>query len=490
MVPASNAFQPGQMVWMAPVQTALAPGQFLFDASVPSYDVSGAAAWSWPALQAQPAQHFQPDNSWLGSNQVPQQLPMNGGLAQPGPQVFIQSPADMGAWRAAPPELLGPQDFQECAELDSNMPSYEEAPSQVHMEDEALPAAHKAMEVEEQDELDAAQAHGEVRSSLTVSKSTLRRRRRQQAQMHSAEMQQWTASKEEDRSAADADVADQEETEADADAAQAHEHADKVLQQLRAGDHARQAAIAGMERMAFRTKTSCRAAQLALEKASANDAAALAWGMRGHVRSAVQSRFANYVIQKILETLPVSRASFIVQELLGSGGIVVRHRFGCRIVCRILEHGSLSEGATAQLLEEILDSGVEELCNHEFGSYVVRHLLEFGLPEHRQKIASALSTDVMGYSKQRFGSHVVEAALKSCSAEDQHMMVQQLLLKPDELLSLASNQFGHHVMRALLRVPPGELRREVVDAISPLATKMQSLRYGKRILQALNAASN
>jgi len=409
---------------------------------------------------------------------------------QPGQQdqVFFQSPTDMAAWQAAPVEMLGPQDLSECAGSEGNRPAYEEAPQQVQMTME-LPPVQEA-EVEEREKLGAARAHGEADNSIAVSKSTLRRRRRQMAQMHLAEIQQLSACKEDERSVADADVAEQEEAETDADAAQAQEWADKVLEQLRAGDQARLAAIAGMERMAFRTKISCRAAQIALEKASASEAAALAWGMRGHVRSAVQSRFANYVIQKILETLPVSRASFIVEELIGFGAVVVRHRFGCRILCRILEHGSLAEGATALLLEEILDSGAKELCNHEFGSYVVRHLLEFGLPEHRHKIASALSADVMGYSKQRYGSHVVEAALKYCSAEDQQELAQKLLSTGDELTSLASNQFGHHVMRALLRVPPGELRREVVDAIRPLAAQLQSLRYGKRILQALNAASN
>merc|ERR1719265_2384979 len=270
-------------------------------------------------------------------------------------------------------------------------------------------------------------------NSMIVSKSTLRRRRRQQAQLHLAEMKQHKASKEDDRSIADADDADQAETEIDT--AKANEHADRVLAQLKLGGHARQAAISGMESMAFRTKISCRAAQIALEKASAHDAAALALGMRGHVRSAVQSKYANYVIQKILETLPVARSSFIVEELLGSGAVVSRHRFGCRILCRILEHDSLTEGATAQLLDEILDSGTEDLCNHAFGSYVVRHLLEFGLPEHRRKIATVLSSDVMGYSKQRQSSHVVEAALKYCSAEDQRMLAEQLMSRRDQLMS-------------------------------------------------------
>mmetsp|Transcript_46017 Transcript_46017/g.80909 ORF Transcript_46017/g.80909 Transcript_46017/m.80909 type:complete len:532 (+) Transcript_46017:87-1682(+) len=510
MVAMTNAAQPMQMLWMAPVETQPAAGQLMIDTSMPLYDMSGAADYSWPALQEQPVHPGDANESWLSGEFAPLQFPMDGGVDQLGQYEYIQAPAEMVAWQAAPVEMLQPSDLSGASGTGhAEVQSYEEAPQQVQMEmampfmqeaegvqmEMAMPLVQEAEEVEEAEEGGGAQFDGEadflptaVANRQVVSKSTLRRRRRQQAQTYLSEMKQLKASKEDDQSVVDAEDVDHEETEAYV--AQANEHADKVLAQLRAGGYSRQAAIAGIENMAFRTKMSSRAAQTAIEKASAPDAAALALGMRGHVRSAVQSKFANYVIQKILETLPVARSSFIVEELLGSGAVLSRHRFGCRIVCRILEHGSLTEGATADLLNEILDSGAEDLCNHTFGSYVIRHFLEFGLPEHRSKIASALSTDVMGFSKQRQGSHVVEAALKFCSAEDQRMLAEQLMGKRDQLMSLASSQFGHHVMKGLLAVPPGELRQEIVDTLRPLAVPLHSTRYGKRVLQALNTASN
>lgn len=510
MVPISNAAQPMQMMWLAPVDSQPVQNQFMIDTSMPLYDMSGAADYSWPAPQEQPVQACDQNVSWLSGEFAPQQLPMNSGQ-----QVYIQVPADMMAWQAAPVEMLELDDLSGASGTGHiEVQGYEEAPSQVQME-MAIPFVQEAegvqgqmemattpvWEMEEEmqqpeerrvarwaDEVEADSSPLAIANSQVVSKSTLRRRRRQQAQTYLSEMKQSKASKEDDQSVADVDDADHEETEVDA--AQDNEHADKVLAQLKAGGYSRQAAIAGIENMAFRTQRSSRAAQIALQKASAGDAAALASGMRGHVRSAVQSKFANYFIQKILEILPVERSRFIPEELRGSGAALARHRFGCRIACRILEHGSLDEGATADLLNEILDSGAEDLCNHTFGSYVVRHFLEFGLPEHRRKIAAALSADVMGFSKQRQGSHVVEAALKYCSAEDQRMLAEQLMGKRDQLMSLASSQFGHHVMKGLLAVPPGELRQEIVDTLRPLAVPLHSTRYGKRVLQALNTASS
>merc|ERR1711988_1336486 len=115
-----------------------------------------------------------------------------------------------------------------------------------------------------------------------------------------------------------------------------------------------------------------------------------ALGLRGHVRPAMRSMYANYVLQKIIEVTPISKHSFIVEELNGFAIEVARHRFGCRILCRILEHGSLEDGRTAQLLQEVLDDA-EALSRHTYGNFVIATILEFGLPQHRQQVAHVLS---------------------------------------------------------------------------------------------------
>ena len=99
-----------------------------------------------------------------------------------------------------------------------------------------------------------------------------------------------------------------------------------------------------------------------LDEASLVDAAAFATGLRGCVRSAVQSKHANHVVQKIIEVMPVSHASFVVDELKGVGQEVARHCFGCRVMCRILEHLSPSDSASpdsplVKMTRERLEAG-------------------------------------------------------------------------------------------------------------------------------------
>jgi len=278
---------------------------------------------------------------------------------------------------------------------------------------------------------------------------------------------------------------DEQQTEEASDA-EAREMADRLLAQFRAGGTSQSLALASFERMAFTSKTSSRAAQLVLDDGPA--AGAFADCLRGHVRSAVQNKHANHVVQKIIEVMPVERASFVVDELKGHGQEIAKSCFGCRVLCRILEHLSPSDLTSLQLLEEIL-SDLSEACNHPFASFVVRHLLEFGTPEHKHRVAAALRSDVFGFAKHKFGSHVVEAALRHASLEDQQVLAKELLGNKEQLLVLAANQFGRHVVRALLLLP-GALRKEAFEALHPMEDQLKASRYGKSVLQSLRAATS
>jgi pumilio RNA-binding family len=264
--------------------------------------------------------------------------------------------------------------------------------------------------------------------------------------------------------------------------------ATSALEQFRAGGSEQWSAVAGFERLAFTSKVTSRAAQIILEEASMPEAAAFATGLRGHVRNAVLSKHANHVVQKITEVMPAARASFVVDELKGFGQEIARHCFGCRVLCRILEHLSPSDVSTMQLVEEVL-ADLQDLCSHSFGSFVVRHLLEFGLPQHRHRVAMALRADLAGYAKHKFGSHVVEGALRHASFDDQQVLARELLGDKEQLMFLASNQFGRHVVRALLATP-GSLKKEAVDALRPMEGQLRASRYGKSVLQALRGAAS
>jgi hypothetical protein len=261
-----------------------------------------------------------------------------------------------------------------------------------------------------------------------------------------------------------------------------------LFAQLSQGDQGKEAAMESFRRMSFAGKISSRAAQDALQEAPSNDAAVLVQGLHGHVRRAVQSKHANYVVQRVLEMMPVKRTNFIVEELLGFSVEASRHPFGCRVVCRILEHGYWEDVAIARLLDEILRHA-EELCSHEFGGFVIRHILEFGLPAHRKRVAEALRANVIAHAKDPQGSHVVESALRFCEPDDKLAIVQQLLKRQDQLLSVATHKYGRHVAKTLLSTS-GELQEMAETALWKLAPQLRDSRYGKSAFQLLKALAN
>merc|ERR1740138_1073415 len=117
----------------------------------------------------------------------------------------------------------------------------------------------------------------------------------------------------------------------------------------------------------------------------------------------MESPHANYVLQKVVEALPAALSGFVALELSGAGAEAARHKFGCRVVCRLLEHTALG-AETSKLLEEILaDAG--RLSRHTFGHHVVQSILEHGQPRQRSLVASTLRGDLLRCARNRNSSY-------------------------------------------------------------------------------------
>jgi len=309
------------------------------------------------------------------------------------------------------------------------------------------------------------------------SASANRRRRRQRAQQNrrSAETADQVAESGPDK--------EEEDEEEDGFA----EMCNEVTQQLDNGGPEQKAkavaTLTGKIRELSNTKVGCRVVQKAIEESSLGVAAALAGELQGAVQESIESPHGNYVIQKVIEVLPAAHAGFVVGELTGKGGEVAKHRYGCRVLCRLLEHhscGERTDGRTSALINEVLTE-VVELSRHNFGHHVIQSILEHGTQEQRGKIAGSLRGDLLRNAKNRNASFIVERALAFCIIEDQQIMAAELLSNADNLPSLAENQFGCHVAKALLRLP-GEHSRQALNHLQIASAQLQTSKYGRRLL--------
>eukprot|EP00434_Breviolum_minutum_P013678 symbB.v1.2.012057.t1/scaffold824.1/size159532/8 len=269
----------------------------------------------------------------------------------------------------------------------------------------------------------------------------------------------------------------------------------KIREQLEAG--ADQASMVAQNELLgavwpySRHPLGCRLVQLAIQTTRPSVGKAIAAELQGHVKEATESPHANYVLQKVIEQMSATTSSFIAEELLLNVQRFARHRFGCRIVCRLVEHcssedlkavkgegptgphqlhirkkGSIvirtghflgpmyQQDSTHKLIETLLEDPEEalDLCKHNFGHHVVQSILEHGDARHKEMIAEVLRHDLLANASHRSSSYVVEAALLHCSAKDQESLVQ-FLVQPGVVAELAKADFGVFVVRTLLKHP-------------------------------------
>jgi len=189
------------------------------------------------------------------------------------------------------------------------------------------------------------------------------------------------------------------------------------------------------------------------------------------------------VIQKVVEVMPATHSGFVAEELRGVGATVARHRFGCRVLCRLLEHSG-SSASLMELLDEVL-AEARDLCRHAFGHYVLQSILEHGHASHRQRLASTLRSELLEHAQHRCSSHVLESALVHCSAEDREALAAGLLAGgADGVAALARGQFSSFVVRALIR-QPGEVAQATWGHLQSTAAQVQKTRHGQRLLRDL-----
>jgi len=258
-----------------------------------------------------------------------------------------------------------------------------------------------------------------------------------------------------------------------------------LMRKLEVGETA--AAIAeirgSVRRLTFEP-AGCRIVQSALEKADQQSAADMVSELHGCVRRAIASPHGNYVIQKVVDALPIALSRFVVDEILEDCSGIVRHRFGCRVMCRILEHSG-GEANTWMMANEVVKEAVDLLL-HNFGHHVIESILEHGLPEHKHQIAVALHSNLAAYVVDRHATYVIESALKQCPSEDQQMLIAALISNTDNLAWIAETQSGFHIVKALLAHSP-ETRQATMHMLQPVSGRLQSSQIGYRVVQEMQA---
>jgi len=227
----------------------------------------------------------------------------------------------------------------------------------------------------------------------------------------------------------------------------------------------------------------CRVVQAALAAANKHEASEIASGLRTHIIDAAVCPHGNYVVQKIVEILPVSRAEFVAEELKDVVFNMARHPYACRVLCRLLEHCAAAPH-TISLIDDLLKHA-DELLNHMYGHYVLELTLQHGSPQHKSSIVAVLLSRLEFAAQQYHASHVCIMALRVCCDADRQALLNGFV-QNDILANLSLHKRGCKVVKMLLHVPQQEAE-SVVAKLLQCVQQMEQSRFSRQVLQELKS---
>lgn len=215
---------------------------------------------------------------------------------------------------------------------------------------------------------------------------------------------------------------------------------------------------------------------------------ALASELRGHVWEAIRCPHANYVVQKCISMMPPQACQFIIDELLrrGTGAVAsaARHRFGCRILERLLER--CSQLQARPLVDDLISDAVA-LSSHPYGNYVVQHVLEHGPPDQQRRLCGLLGRHVATLGPDGYASAVVAKALSHGSKETRLLVARHVASSPGLVAQMARTRHGHLAVKLVLQLLedfPQE-RDAACKELEADVSGLRASRYGRFVASSL-----
>jgi mRNA-binding protein PUF3 len=248
--------------------------------------------------------------------------------------------------------------------------------------------------------------------------------------------------------------------------------------------------VVGNVWMLSRDAKGCHYVQEAIEQADSDETRqALAMELKGHVSEALECPHAHHVLQKCITTLRPHAMEFILSELQINREVtaVARHKFGCRVLMRLLEHCKENQMET---LESFLTADAVDLCVHKYGNYVIQHLIEHGSDESRWALIAVLVRHASKLALDSTAVSVVNKTFEICCPEDCRRLALGLQSCQNLLLRLCRSRRGHQVVKAVLQhLPPGSSElQDVVSQVIGAKELLSASRYGRALVTLCKAS--
>lgn len=195
-----------------------------------------------------------------------------------------------------------------------------------------------------------------------------------------------------------------------------------------------------------------RMVQAFLEEVNDDELEHHALELSGHVLEAATCPHANFVLQKCISRKAPGAIRAFAWELIQQPSAVIsaaKHRYGCRILERLLE--DCADAEFREIANIMLDDA-SALSTHCYGNYTIQHLLEYGTDDHRHRLTQLLRDEVSGIGPNFYAAGVLGQALKSASDRDAKDLAHAILREPGLIPQMARTKHGHEAARLAVQM--------------------------------------
>lgn len=227
----------------------------------------------------------------------------------------------------------------------------------------------------------------------------------------------------------------------------------------------------------------CRQVQDAFDNAGCDEErVALASELVGHVWEALKCMHANHVLQKSITTNRPDVSQFVIDELTqhGAKGITqaARHRFGCRILQRLLEHCTEDQ---MSFIVEILFIDAVDLSSHTYGHYVMQHLFEQCNHDVVSRLSCSLQQHLPNMIADGYIGAVIGKALNHTNNEACVSLAASLLQEHAHMVVMACSRWGYLAIKQALQLVSTSDQDKAFAELMRCQNKLRSSRYGRLV---------
>ncbi|TVU49600.1 hypothetical protein EJB05_00917, partial [Eragrostis curvula] len=236
-------------------------------------------------------------------------------------------------------------------------------------------------------------------------------------------------------------------------------------------------------------KHACRVIQTAIEICDLDQKIRVAEELDGNIIRCIDDQNANHVVQKCIECMPQEHVLFIYQNIYGHVVELSAHQYGCRVIQRVLEYcndPSIQKNILSEIMEQIY-----WLAKDQYGNYVVQHLLQHGARPLRSAIIKTFAGRVVGMSRGKCSSNVIEKCLIHGDYEEKQLIINEVLSSggvPDALTVMVGDPFANYVVQKVMETCDDWQRQMILGRLKTYLGELSVQRLRKAYCSTLDEA--